>query len=48
MDSSKFGTSDFVTVCELGRIDMIITERTTDDVTRWCQDHDVTLRMVQE
>ena len=45
IDSSKFGSSDFVTFCDLRRIDMIITERTTGDVTRWCQDHDVTLRV---
>ena len=46
MDSSKFGTNDFITVCALDHIDMIITERTTDDVTRWCRDHDVILRVV--
>ena len=45
MDSSKFGTSDFVTVCGLDRIDMIITEEATEDVARWCQAHRVALRV---
>ncbi|WP_155352232.1 DeoR/GlpR family DNA-binding transcription regulator [Acrocarpospora macrocephala] len=48
MDSSKFSTSDFVTVCQLNRIDMIITERATDDVTRWCKRHGVILRVAGE
>jgi len=43
MDSSKFGTSDFVTVCELDYIDMIVTERSTDDVSQWCREHDIAL-----
>ncbi|GAA1005877.1 DeoR family transcriptional regulator [Acrocarpospora pleiomorpha] len=45
MDSSKFGTADFVTVCDLDPIDMIITERATDDVARWCHAHGVDLRV---
>jgi DeoR/GlpR family transcriptional regulator of sugar metabolism len=45
MDSSKFGASDFVTVCGLDQIDMIITESETIEASRWCQEHDVTLRI---
>jgi DeoR family fructose operon transcriptional repressor len=45
MDSSKFGTSDFVAVCGLDRIDMIVTERATANVARWCETYDVTLRL---
>jgi DeoR family fructose operon transcriptional repressor len=47
MDSSKFGTNDFVTVCGLDRIDMIITEQATDDAARWCQAHQVALRVAE-
>jgi DeoR/GlpR family transcriptional regulator of sugar metabolism len=46
MDSSKFGSSDFITVCALTQVDMIITERATEDVTEWCRAHDVVLRTV--
>jgi DeoR/GlpR family transcriptional regulator of sugar metabolism len=45
MDSSKFGRADFVAVCGLDRIDMIITERATDDAAGWCARHGVTLRV---
>ncbi|MET1073347.1 MAG: DeoR/GlpR family DNA-binding transcription regulator [Umezawaea sp.] len=45
MDSSKFGLSDFVTVCSLDRVDMLVTERATDEVARWCEEHDVDLRI---
>ena len=47
MDSSKFGSTDFVGVCGLDSIDMVITERATADAIRWCAAHDVTLRVVQ-
>ncbi|WNV86006.1 DeoR/GlpR family DNA-binding transcription regulator [Umezawaea sp. Da 62-37] len=47
MDSSKFGTSDFVTVCSLDQVDLIVTERATEDVTRWCQEHDVDLHVAK-
>jgi DeoR family fructose operon transcriptional repressor len=47
IDSSKFGTTDFVTVCGLDRIDMIITEHATDDAIRWCREHDVALQVAE-
>ena len=47
MDSSKFGTNDFVIVCGLDRIDMIVTERATDDAASWCREHGVTLKVAQ-
>jgi DeoR/GlpR family transcriptional regulator of sugar metabolism len=36
LDSSKFGQTDFVTVCGLERIDLVVTERTTSEVRDWC------------
>lgn len=47
MDSSKFGTADFVSVCGLDRVDMLITDEATDDVARWCQKYGVELRQAQ-
>ncbi|MFD9737321.1 DeoR/GlpR family DNA-binding transcription regulator [Umezawaea sp. NPDC059074] len=47
LDSSKFGVSDFVSVCSLDRVDVVVTERATDDVTRWCRDHDVELTVAR-
>jgi DeoR family fructose operon transcriptional repressor len=46
MDSSKFGTTDFVMVCGLDRVDMIITDEANADVARWCEGHQVALRAV--
>lgn len=48
MDSSKFGAADFVTVCPLDRLDLIITEHPTDDAARWCHDHGVELRTAED
>ncbi|MBM2618609.1 DeoR/GlpR transcriptional regulator [Actinoplanes sp. LDG1-06] len=45
MDSSKFGAADFVAVCGLDRVDVIITERVTEDAARWCDAHGVELRV---
>jgi DeoR family fructose operon transcriptional repressor len=44
MDSSKFGAADFVSVCGLDRIDLLITEHVTDDVARWCRKYSVEVR----
>ena len=44
LDSSKFGAIDFVSVCGLDRIDMIVTERATPEAVRLCEAHRVTLR----
>ncbi|MEV0183219.1 DeoR/GlpR family DNA-binding transcription regulator [Streptomyces sp. NPDC050625] len=46
MDSSKFGIDDFVTVCTLDRIDMIVTEAAGDDVRALCDAHGVRLEVV--
>jgi DeoR/GlpR family transcriptional regulator of sugar metabolism len=45
MDSSKFGMADFVNVCGLERVDLLITERLTDDVARWCTKYGVEVRV---
>jgi DeoR family fructose operon transcriptional repressor len=46
VDSSKFGVDDFVTVCPLDRIDMVITEAAGDDVRSLCESHGVQLEVV--
>ncbi|MEV0474602.1 DeoR/GlpR family DNA-binding transcription regulator [Streptomyces prunicolor] len=46
LDSSKFGVDDFVTVCPLDRIDMIITEAAGDDIRALCQSHGIRLKVV--
>ncbi|HEX4247701.1 MAG TPA: DeoR/GlpR family DNA-binding transcription regulator [Pseudonocardia sp.] len=43
LDSSKFGIDDFVAVCELGRIDLVITEAASDQVRALCAAHGVQL-----
>ncbi len=48
VDSSKFGTTDFVRVCGLERVDVIVTEQASDDVVEWCDAHDVTLRIATD
>jgi DeoR/GlpR family transcriptional regulator of sugar metabolism len=45
IDSSKFGTADFVMVCGLDRLDMVITEAASDEVRHWCAAHGVALRV---
>jgi DeoR family fructose operon transcriptional repressor len=46
IDSSKFGLTDFITVCGLDRIDLVITEAATDEILALCADHGVQLRVV--
>jgi DeoR family fructose operon transcriptional repressor len=46
IDSSKFGLTDFITVCGLDRIDLVITEAATDEIRELCADHGVELRAV--
>jgi DeoR family fructose operon transcriptional repressor len=46
IDSSKFGVNDFVTVCGLDPIDMLITEAATEEIHAVCQAHGVTLKVV--
>ncbi|KOV90006.1 DeoR/GlpR family DNA-binding transcription regulator [Nocardia sp. NRRL S-836] len=46
LDSSKFGVQDFVTVCPLDRIDVVVTEAVYDDVRAICADHGVELKVV--
>lgn len=44
IDSSKFGVDDFVTICGLGPIDLVITEAATDEIHALCEAHGVTLK----
>jgi DeoR family fructose operon transcriptional repressor len=46
IDSSKFGVNDFVTVCALSRIDMVITEAATEEIEALCQANGITLKIV--
>ncbi len=46
VDSSKFGVSDFVTVCTLDRVDLVITDSASDQIRQLCHDHAVELRIV--
>ncbi|MFS8104729.1 DeoR/GlpR family DNA-binding transcription regulator [Lentzea alba] len=46
VDSSKFGVQDFVAVCPLDRIDVVITEAACDDVKAICAEHGVRLMIV--
>jgi len=46
LDSSKFGIDDFVTVCELDRIDLVITEAAGDEIQALCAAHGVRLKIV--
>ena len=45
LDSSKFGVDDFVTVCELDRIDLVITEAAGDEVMALCAAHGIQLKL---
>jgi DeoR/GlpR family transcriptional regulator of sugar metabolism len=45
MDHSKFGAADFVSLCSLARIDLLITDEPTPDAARWCDKHGVELRL---
>jgi len=46
IDSSKFGVTDFVTICGLDRVDLVVTERASEEIRELCQDHGVELRVV--
>jgi DeoR/GlpR family transcriptional regulator of sugar metabolism len=46
VDSSKFGVTDFVTVCPLDRVDVVITEAASEEIRELCRDHGVELRVV--
>ncbi|GAA4537114.1 DeoR/GlpR family DNA-binding transcription regulator [Pseudonocardia xishanensis] len=46
IDSSKFGINDFVTVCDLGPIDAVITEHADTQIQALCAAHGITLRVV--
>jgi DeoR family fructose operon transcriptional repressor len=45
VDSSKFGVEDFVAVCELDRIDLVITESASDEIRAVCAAHGVRLKI---
>jgi DeoR family fructose operon transcriptional repressor len=45
LDSSKFGVDDFVAVCELDRIDLVITETAGDEVKALCAAHGIQLKL---
>lgn len=44
VDSSKFGVTDFVGVCGLDRIDVLVTEEAGEEVRDWCAAHGVEVR----
>jgi DeoR/GlpR family transcriptional regulator of sugar metabolism len=44
LDQSKFGETDFVYVCGLDRVDVIITDRAGSEVAEWCAAHGTTLQ----
>ncbi|MFC4948695.1 DeoR/GlpR family DNA-binding transcription regulator [Pseudonocardia sp. GCM10023141] len=46
IDSSKFGVNDFVTVCDLGPIDTVITERASAEIQALCALNSIKLRIV--
>lgn len=46
LDSSKFGITDFVTVCSLERIDLVITDAASNEIQEICKSHRVELRIV--
>ncbi|HET9173448.1 MAG TPA: DeoR/GlpR family DNA-binding transcription regulator [Actinospica sp.] len=46
IDSSKFGRTDFITVCGLERIDLVVTEAAGDEIRELCADHGVELKIV--
>lgn len=45
LDSSKFGRSHFVEVCDLTRIDLLITDAASAEVRDWCDAHGTTLQV---
>jgi DeoR family fructose operon transcriptional repressor len=45
VDSSKFGVEDFVAVCELDRIDLVVTESASDEIRAVCAAHGVRLKV---
>jgi DeoR family fructose operon transcriptional repressor len=45
LDATKMGVTDFIRVCELTRIDVVVTDQATDEATEWCEAHDVTLKV---
>jgi DeoR family fructose operon transcriptional repressor len=48
IDSSKFGLTDFITVCGLDRVDLVVSEAATDEIREMCADHGVELKVVGE
>ncbi|HTJ71364.1 MAG TPA: DeoR/GlpR family DNA-binding transcription regulator [Actinospica sp.] len=46
VDSSKFGVTDFITVCGLDRVDLVVTEAAGDEIRELCADHGVELKIV--
>lgn len=45
IDSSKFGVTDFITVCGLDRVDLVITEAASDEIRELCADNGVELKV---
>lgn len=48
LDSTKFGQTDFVTVCGLDRIDTIVTDRAPREVREWCERFQIALVVAGE
>jgi DeoR/GlpR family transcriptional regulator of sugar metabolism len=45
IDSSKFGIDDFITICELDAIDVVITETASREIRALCKRYDVQLEI---
>jgi DeoR/GlpR family transcriptional regulator of sugar metabolism len=45
LDSAKFGVDDFITVCELDAIDVVITEAASREVRLLCKKYNLTLEL---
>jgi DeoR/GlpR family transcriptional regulator of sugar metabolism len=46
IDSSKFGLADFITVCRLDRVDLVVTEAASSEIRDLCSDNGVELKIV--
>ncbi|HWG24865.1 DeoR/GlpR family DNA-binding transcription regulator [Actinospica sp.] len=46
IDSSKFGVTDFITVCGLDRVDLVVTEDASEEIRELCADNGVELKVV--
>lgn len=48
LDSSKFGYTDYVGVCGLDQIDVLVTDTETSEVEEWCADAGTTILLADQ